>query len=207
MDVDIIVSEVGPRDGLQSIRPIMPTEAKKQWIRAQLEAGTREIEVGSFVPPQLLPQMAATAEVARYAATLDGLTDTNLGTPTANQVLAYNAVASKWEPSDRIDTLTELTDVTAPTPADGQVLAWSAAASQWGPSTVSAAGTIGLNGLSCQGRTALCIKRRGPRTTRLQTSSTTGPRSRNEPDGPTCRRPASARTATTLRLGRPPTRL
>ncbi len=74
MSVDITVSEVGPRDGLQSIRTIMPTQSKKDWIRAQFDAGTREIEVGSFVPPKLLPQMADTAEVTRYAAEIDGLT-------------------------------------------------------------------------------------------------------------------------------------
>lgn len=52
----------------------MPTQDKLNWIRAQFEAGTREIEVGSFVPPKLLPQMADTAEVTRRAAALEGLT-------------------------------------------------------------------------------------------------------------------------------------
>lgn len=70
----ILVSEVGPRDGLQSIESIMPTEAKKAWIAAEAEAGVREIEVGSFVPPKLLPQLADTAEIVRYARTLPGLT-------------------------------------------------------------------------------------------------------------------------------------
>jgi hydroxymethylglutaryl-CoA lyase len=70
----ILVSEVGPRDGLQSIETIMPTEAKKAWIAAEAEAGVREIEVGSFVPPKLLPQLADTAEIVRYARTLPGLT-------------------------------------------------------------------------------------------------------------------------------------
>ncbi len=73
MKKSILISEVGPRDGLQSIKTIMPTEAKKRWIKAQFEAGCREIEVGSFVPATLLPQMADTAEVTRYAASLDGL--------------------------------------------------------------------------------------------------------------------------------------
>lgn len=74
MEIDILVSEVGPRDGLQSIERVMPTQDKLDWIRAQFEAGTREIEVGSFVPPKLLPQMADTAEVTRRAAALKGLT-------------------------------------------------------------------------------------------------------------------------------------
>lgn len=70
---EILVSEVGPRDGLQSIKAIMPTEAKKAWIAAEAAAGVREIEVGSFVPPSLLPQMADTAELVKFARTLPGL--------------------------------------------------------------------------------------------------------------------------------------
>ncbi len=73
-DIDVLVSEVGPRDGLQSIKSIMPTEAKKAWIRAEVAAGVREIEVASFVPPKLLPQMADAAEVVRYARTIPELT-------------------------------------------------------------------------------------------------------------------------------------
>lgn len=65
--IDVLVSEVGPRDGLQSIRPVMPTAAKLAWIGALVEAGVREIEVGSFVPAQLLPQLADTGEVVRAA--------------------------------------------------------------------------------------------------------------------------------------------
>jgi hydroxymethylglutaryl-CoA lyase len=69
----ILISEVGPRDGLQSIDRTMPLEAKKAWIKAEAEAGVREIEVGSFVPPSLLPQMADTAELVAFARTLPGL--------------------------------------------------------------------------------------------------------------------------------------
>lgn len=63
----ILVSEVGLRDGLQSITRVMPLEAKKRWIAAEAAAGVREIEVGSFVPPSLLPQMADTAELVAFA--------------------------------------------------------------------------------------------------------------------------------------------
>lgn len=73
-DIDILVSEVGPRDGLQSINAILPTAVKNAWIRAQAEAGFREIEVGSFVPPSVLPQMADTADVVKEALTVPGLT-------------------------------------------------------------------------------------------------------------------------------------
>lgn len=70
----ILVSEVGPRDGLQSIDRVMPTEAKKRWIAAEAAAGVREIEVGSFVPATLLPQMADTAEIVAFARTIPDLT-------------------------------------------------------------------------------------------------------------------------------------
>jgi len=71
---DILVSEVGPRDGLQSIDRVMPLEAKKAWIAAEAAAGVKEIEVGSFVPPKLLPQMADTAELVEFAKGIEGLT-------------------------------------------------------------------------------------------------------------------------------------
>lgn len=70
----ILISEVGPRDGLQSISSIMPLEAKKAWIAAEYAAGVREIEVGSFVPAKLLPQLADTGEVVHYARSFEGLT-------------------------------------------------------------------------------------------------------------------------------------
>ena len=69
----VVVREVGLRDGLQSIRTILPTEQKREWIRAAHAAGQREIEVGSFVPARLLPQLADTAELVAYARTLPGL--------------------------------------------------------------------------------------------------------------------------------------
>ncbi|WP_303811208.1 hydroxymethylglutaryl-CoA lyase [Sandarakinorhabdus limnophila] len=69
----ILVSEVGPRDGLQSISRTMALAAKKAWIAAEAAAGVKEIEVGSFVPPALLPQMADTAELVEFARTIAGL--------------------------------------------------------------------------------------------------------------------------------------
>lgn len=71
---DVLISEVGPRDGLQSVAATMPTAAKQAWIAALHAAGLREIEVASFVPAKLLPQMADAAEVVRHARTLPGLT-------------------------------------------------------------------------------------------------------------------------------------
>lgn len=72
--VSVLISEVGPRDGLQNVQRTMSTVDKCTWIDALFAAGLREIEVGSFVPPRLLPQMADTADVVRHALTLPGLT-------------------------------------------------------------------------------------------------------------------------------------
>jgi hydroxymethylglutaryl-CoA lyase len=74
MTPQVLISEVGPRDGLQSVKATMPTPHKLAWITALHGAGLREIEVGSFVPAALLPQMADVAEVVRHALTLPGLT-------------------------------------------------------------------------------------------------------------------------------------
>ena len=71
---EVLISEVGPRDGLQSVGRTMPTEAKKRWISALYQAGLREIEVASFVPATLMPQMADAAQVVMHALTLPGLT-------------------------------------------------------------------------------------------------------------------------------------
>ena len=72
--IDVLISEVGPRDGLQSIAAVLPLALKKAWVTAEAAAGVREIEVGSFVPVAVLPQLADTAEVVRHAKTIPGLT-------------------------------------------------------------------------------------------------------------------------------------
>ena len=68
-----IVREVGLRDGLQSISRVLPTAKKNEWIRDAYAAGQREIEVGSFVPARLLPQLADTDQLVEFAKTLPGL--------------------------------------------------------------------------------------------------------------------------------------
>src|SRR5436190_3894185 len=68
------IREVGMRDGLQSIADIVPTEVKLAWLDAEYAAGVREIEVSSFVPPKLLPQLADAEAVVKHALTLPGLT-------------------------------------------------------------------------------------------------------------------------------------
>jgi hydroxymethylglutaryl-CoA lyase len=71
---DVLISEVGPRDGLQSVKATMPTADKFRWIDALVAAGLREIEVCSFVPPKLLPQMADAADVVKHALQYPGVT-------------------------------------------------------------------------------------------------------------------------------------
>jgi hydroxymethylglutaryl-CoA lyase len=71
---NVLISEVGPRDGLQSVKATMPTADKFRWIDALHASGIREIEVASFVPPRLLPQMADAAQVVKYALTKPGWT-------------------------------------------------------------------------------------------------------------------------------------
>jgi hydroxymethylglutaryl-CoA lyase len=67
------ITEVGPRDGLQMAHGMMPTALKCGWIRAMAAAGVGSIEVGSFVPAKIVPQMADTPEVVADAVTIPGL--------------------------------------------------------------------------------------------------------------------------------------
>lgn len=70
---DVTVVEVGPRDGLQSVSQTMPTAAKARWIEALASSGLGQIQVGSFVSPRALPQMADCADVVAHALTIPGL--------------------------------------------------------------------------------------------------------------------------------------
>lgn len=67
------IREVGMRDGLQSVSDIVPTETKLAWLDAEYAAGVRDIEVSSFVPPKLLPQLADAEQLVRHALTRMGL--------------------------------------------------------------------------------------------------------------------------------------
>ena len=70
----VLISEVGPRDGLPSVQATMPTAHKLRWMDALVAAGLREIEVGSFVPAQRLPQMADVAQVVQHTLAHPGVT-------------------------------------------------------------------------------------------------------------------------------------
>lgn len=59
----VTIYEVGPRDGLQNEKEIIPTEDKVTLINLLSEAGFRKIEAASFVSPKWVPQMADSAEV------------------------------------------------------------------------------------------------------------------------------------------------
>lgn len=91
IDIDVVVHEVGPRDGLQAVNAIYPTQGKLEWIEAEAAAGVRQIQVGSFVPPKLLPQMADSGEVVRRSKQIPGLQVTAL---VPNLKGAQNAVAA-----------------------------------------------------------------------------------------------------------------
>jgi hydroxymethylglutaryl-CoA lyase len=94
-DRDVTVSEVGPRDGLQGLARAMPTAVKHRWIAALAGAGLSEIEVGSCVPPRLMPHMADAEEVIREAARLPGLTVVALAPNVTGARRAAAAGASK----------------------------------------------------------------------------------------------------------------
>jgi hydroxymethylglutaryl-CoA lyase len=70
----IEIREVGLRDGIQNIKTVVPTDLKLAWIKAEVAAGVRDIEVCSFVPPKLLPQFADAEEVTKGALAVPGLT-------------------------------------------------------------------------------------------------------------------------------------
>ncbi|WP_308918196.1 hydroxymethylglutaryl-CoA lyase [Jannaschia sp. LMIT008] len=72
--MDVLISEVGPRDGLQMLGFALPLQVKEDWIAAEAAAGVREIEVGSFVDYRALPQMADTAALVAHGRTIPGLT-------------------------------------------------------------------------------------------------------------------------------------
>ena len=91
----VTICEVGPRDGLQMAHGRMPTAIKTRWIAALAGAGLREIEVGSFVPAKLIPQMADTDAVVRAAIDLPGVTVIALAPNLKGAQLAHAAGAHR----------------------------------------------------------------------------------------------------------------
>lgn len=91
----VTVMEVGPRDGLQIAKSIMPTPVKARWIAALAAAGVPQIEVGSFVPAKWVPQMADTAEITRGAVGIEGVTIVALAPNLRGAQGAYEAGAHR----------------------------------------------------------------------------------------------------------------
>jgi len=71
--MNVTLSEVSPRDGLQPIKSWVPTETKIALVRGLHAAGITRMEVGSFVSPKAIPQMADTSDVLKAAKQLEGL--------------------------------------------------------------------------------------------------------------------------------------
>jgi hydroxymethylglutaryl-CoA lyase len=61
----VVIHEVGPRDGLQMESRVVPLETKEDWIRRLMRAGVDIVQVGSFVHPVKVPQMADTDDLVR----------------------------------------------------------------------------------------------------------------------------------------------
>ncbi len=93
--MDAVISEVAPRDGLQSIGPFVPTDTKIDLVRKLYAAGLRRMEIGSFVSPKAVPQMADTAEVLRAALALPGLESTVLSPNRRGFEMARDAGAHR----------------------------------------------------------------------------------------------------------------
>ncbi|OZI52692.1 hydroxymethylglutaryl-CoA lyase [Bordetella genomosp. 4] len=93
MNQHVRLCEVGPRDGLQMAKGMMPAADKLRWIRQLASAGLREIEVGSFVSPKLVPQMADTGAVLPEVLAIQGLTVCALACNLRGAMAAYEAGA------------------------------------------------------------------------------------------------------------------
>ena len=87
MTPGVEIVEVGPRDGLQGIVPFVPTTDKIALVRRLAAAGLRRIEIGSFVSPRAVPQLADTGAVLQAALSLPDVAPQVL-VPTARQAEA-----------------------------------------------------------------------------------------------------------------------
>lgn len=86
-DPDVRIVEVGPRDGLQNIKQLVPKETKIELIRRLAETGLRDIETTSFVSPKWVPQLADGRDVLQEALRIRQVAQKSLRFP----VLAPNA--------------------------------------------------------------------------------------------------------------------
>src|SRR6202042_1013665 len=154
MTTHVSICEVGPRDGLQIAKTRMTTEAKVRWIAAIAAAGVKEIEVGSFVPPRVIPQLSDTPEVVEQCLKIPGLIVQALVPNLRGAQNAYNAGVHKISipisvseghsmanlnrmPAQSITMMREIMDWLHAQPRRVPVVAgWSAAFGSLGPGAV-----------------------------------------------------------------------
>ena len=67
------ICEVGLRDGLQNEKSLLTTDQKVELVQGLIDAGFKVIEVGSFMHPVKVPQMADTDEVYRRIGAVPGV--------------------------------------------------------------------------------------------------------------------------------------
>ncbi|MCF4113257.1 MULTISPECIES: hydroxymethylglutaryl-CoA lyase [Dethiosulfovibrio] len=70
---EVVICEVGPRDGLQNESTLLSVENKLALIEGIIDAGAKSVEVGSFVHPKAVPSMADTDEVVKRLKKIDGV--------------------------------------------------------------------------------------------------------------------------------------
>jgi hydroxymethylglutaryl-CoA lyase len=87
----VMITEVGPRDGLQNLREYVPTEQKIALVKKLVATGVREIELGSFVHPKAIPQFRDMSEVV---AAVIGMEEVNFTTLVPNLRGAQDAIKS-----------------------------------------------------------------------------------------------------------------
>lgn len=101
------IVEVGPRDGLQNEKGIIPVETKVELIDRLASAGLRTIEAGSFVSPKWVPQMAGTSEVLSRIKQIPGV---HYPVLVPNQKGLDNLLASSASLTDEIAIFASATD-------------------------------------------------------------------------------------------------
>lgn len=92
---EVVICEVGPRDGLQNEKTLLSTEQKVELIEDVVNSGARSIEVGSFVHPNAVPSMADTDEVVRRIEKREGVEYRGLALNFRGVERAYAAGVSK----------------------------------------------------------------------------------------------------------------
>lgn len=63
MKKSVVIVEMGLRDGLQNEKTVLDTNTRVEFAKRLIDAGVKRVEIGAFVSPQWVPQMAGTAEV------------------------------------------------------------------------------------------------------------------------------------------------